>query len=74
MVNIEKRFDIVVAIMTMSAFRSAPRKGKLNQVKRICGYLSAIQIHTEEPDYSDIPRTELLEVPVSSSSFPLNRD
>ncbi len=58
------RFDIAVAIMTMSAFRSAPRKGHLDRVKRICGYLSkmrhsAIWIHTaEEPDYSDIPRTE----------------
>jgi hypothetical protein len=56
------RFDIVVAIMTMSAFRSAPRKGHLDRVKRIHGYLSkmrhsAIQIHTEKPDYSDIPRT-----------------
>jgi hypothetical protein len=57
------RFDIAVAIMTVSAFRSAPRKGHLDRVKRVCGYLSkmrhsAIQIHTEEPDYSDIPRTE----------------
>jgi hypothetical protein len=57
------RFNIAVAIMTMSAFRSAPRKGHLDQVKRICGYLSkmrhsAIRIRTEEPDYSDIPRTE----------------
>jgi hypothetical protein len=57
------RFDIAVAIMTMSAFRSAPRKGHLDRVKRICGYLSkmrhsAIRICTEEPDYSDIPRTE----------------
>jgi hypothetical protein len=57
------RFDIAVAIMTMSAFRSAPRKGHLDRVKQICGYLSkmrhsAIRICTEEPDYSDIPRTE----------------
>jgi hypothetical protein len=33
------RFDIAVAIMTMSAFRSAPRKGYLDRVKQICGYL-----------------------------------
>jgi hypothetical protein len=57
------RFNIAVAIMTMSAFRSAPRKGHLDRVKQICGYLSkmrhsAIRICTEEPDYSDIPRTE----------------
>jgi hypothetical protein len=47
----------------MSAFKSAPRKGHLDRVKPICGYLSkmrhsAIRIRTEGPDYSDIPRTE----------------
>jgi hypothetical protein len=47
----------------MSAFRAAPRKGHLDRVKRMCGYLSkmrhsAIQICIEEPDYSAIPRTE----------------
>jgi hypothetical protein len=57
------RFDIAVAIMTMSAFRAAPRLGHLDRVKRICGYLSkmrhsVIRIRTEEPDYSDVPRTE----------------
>jgi hypothetical protein len=57
------RFDIAVAIMTMSAFRSAPREGHLDRVKRICGYLSkmrhsAIRIRTEEPDYSGIPKME----------------
>ena len=57
------RFDIAVAIMTMSSFRSAPRVGHLDRLKRICGYLSkmrhsVIRIRTEEPDYSDIPTTE----------------
>jgi hypothetical protein len=57
------RFDIATAIMTMSAFRSAPRIGHLDRVKRICGYLSKmrhsiIRIRTEEPDYSDIPNPE----------------
>jgi hypothetical protein len=57
------RFDISVAIMTMSSFRPAPREGHLDRVKRICGCLSkmkhsVIRIRTEEPDYSDIPRTE----------------
>ena len=46
--------------MTMSRFRAAPRRGHLERVKRICGYLSKmrhgiIRIRTEEPDYSDIP-------------------
>jgi hypothetical protein len=57
------RFDVTVAIMTMSAFRSAPRVGHLDRVKRICGYLSkmkhsVIRIRTEEPDYSNVPRNE----------------
>ena len=33
------RFDIACAVMTMSRFRIAPRKGHLERVKRICGYL-----------------------------------
>jgi hypothetical protein len=54
------RFDIQTAVMTMSSFRSAPRRGHLDRTKRICGYLakmkhSAIRIRTEEPDYSDVP-------------------
>jgi hypothetical protein len=36
-------FDIVVAIMTILASRSAPRKGHLNQVRQICGYLSKMR-------------------------------
>jgi hypothetical protein len=59
-----ERFNVgVIIMMMMSAFRSAPRKGNLDQVKRIYGYLSkmrysAIQICTEESDSSDIPRME----------------
>jgi Reverse transcriptase (RNA-dependent DNA polymerase) len=54
------RFDIQTAVMTLSGFRAAPRKGHLDRAKRIYGYLSkmrhaAIRIRTEEPDYSDIP-------------------
>ena len=57
------RFDIHTAVMTMSGFRVAPRRGHLDRAKRICGYLSkmkhgAIRIRTEEPDYSDIPNFE----------------
>ena len=33
------RIDINTAVMTMSAFRSAPRTGHLDRVKRIYGYL-----------------------------------
>jgi hypothetical protein len=54
------RFDISTAVMTISGFRIAPRKGHLERLKRINGYLSkmrhaSIRIRTEEPDYSDIP-------------------
>ena len=54
------RFDVITAVMTMSGFRVAPRKGHLDRLKRIYGYLSkmrhaSIRIRTEEPDYSDIP-------------------
>ncbi len=57
------RFDIAVAVMTMSSFRSAPREGHLERLKTICGYLSkmrhgTIRIRTELPDYSEIPREE----------------
>jgi hypothetical protein len=53
------RFDVHTAVMTLSGFRVAPRRGHLERVRRIYGYLSkmrhaAIRIRTEEPDYSDI--------------------
>jgi hypothetical protein len=54
------RFDICTAVMTMSRFRAAPRRGHMERVKRIHGYLrkmkeGVIRIRTELPDYSDIP-------------------
>jgi len=57
------RFDIMTAVMTMSSFRAAPRKGHLDRVKRIFGYVSkmrnaAIRFRTEEPDLSDVPVME----------------
>ena len=33
------RFDIAVSVMTMGRFRAAPRKGHLQRLFRICGYL-----------------------------------
>jgi hypothetical protein len=47
------RFDIAIAIMTMSAFRTAPRKGHLDGVKRICGYLSKMRIQPFESALKD---------------------
>ena len=54
------RLDITTAVMTMSGFRAAPRKGHLERVKRIYAYLSqfrdgAIRVRTELPDFSDVP-------------------
>ena len=54
------RFDVHTAVMTMSSFRIAPRRGHLDRVKRIIGYLSkmrhaVIRVRTDEPDYSDLP-------------------
>ena len=56
------RFDIATAVMTMSGFRVAPRKGHLERLQRICGYLCKmkhgyIRVRTGEPDYSDTNRT-----------------
>ena len=54
------RFDISVAIMSLSSYRVAPRVGHLDRLKRIVGYLTKmkhgyIRIRTDEPDYSMIP-------------------
>jgi len=53
------RLDITTAVMTMSSFRSLPRKGHLERAKRIVSYLyrfkySKIRFRTHEPDFSDI--------------------
>jgi hypothetical protein len=57
------RFDIHTATMTMSRFRVAPRKGHLERLKRMYGYLrkfqsAAIRVRTEEPDFSALPDQE----------------
>jgi hypothetical protein len=57
------RFDINTAVMTMSTFRSAPRKGHMERVQRIFGYLykmkhAIIRVRTGEPDYSALPDME----------------
>jgi len=54
------RFDISVAVATLSSFRAIPRRGHLDRARRIVGYLSkmkhgAIRIRTLEPDYSSLP-------------------
>ena len=54
------RFDIQTAVMSMSSFRAAPRRGHLDRLKRIYGYLAkmkhaTIRIRTDEPDLSSVP-------------------
>jgi hypothetical protein len=53
------RFDIACAVMTLSAFRSAPRRGHLAQAQRICKYLCrtknfCTRFRTAEPDLSHL--------------------
>ena len=57
------RIDITTAVMTLSRFRSMPRKGHLARAKRVVAYLrkmsdACIRIRTHEPDYSSVPVTE----------------
>jgi hypothetical protein len=57
------RFDIAVAVATMSSFNAAPREGHLEHLKRIVGYLSGmkdacIRIRTHKPDFSSLPKLE----------------
>ena len=56
-------FDIQTSIMTLSSFRAAPRKGHLERVKRVYGYIAkmkhvVIRIRTGEPDFSGLPKLE----------------
>ena len=57
------RFDIAVHVMSLSRFRAQPRKGHLDRVKRIVGYLlflpdGAIRFRTGEPDFSSLKDQE----------------
>ena len=57
------RFDINTAVMTLGSFRAAPRKGHLDRVKRVIGYVSkfrhaTIRFRTGEPDYSNLPDSQ----------------
>jgi len=53
------RIDIATAVMTMSSFNVAPRKGHLERIQRIYAYLrnfknSALRIRVYEPDLSSL--------------------
>lgn len=54
------RLDITTAVMTLSSFRVAPRKGHLERAKRVYCYLckfshSVLEFKTGIPDYSEYP-------------------
>jgi hypothetical protein len=54
------RFDIFPATVTMSRFRVAPRKGHLERLKQVYGYVldskdGSIRVRTDEPDLSNFP-------------------
>ena len=57
------RFDVQTAVMSLSSFRAAPKRGHLDRIKRIYGYLAkmknaVIRIRTDEPDLSALPKLE----------------
>jgi hypothetical protein len=54
------RFDVQTAVMTLSSFRANPRRGHLDRVKCVFGYIekfksATIRIRTDVPDLSALP-------------------
>jgi hypothetical protein len=54
------RLDITTAVMSLSSFHAAPRKGHLEYAQRVIGYLvktreAVIRVRTDMPDLSGIP-------------------
>ena len=54
------RFDIHAQVATMSRFRTAPRQGHMDRLKRIYSYAIstkdyAIRFRTDQPDFSFLP-------------------
>ena len=54
------RFDIHAQVTTMSSFRSAPRKGHLERLQRVYGYVlktkhCSTRYRTKEPDFGYLP-------------------
>ena len=57
------RLDIACAVMSMSSFHVAPRRGHLEWLKQICRYLSKmadfkIRFRTHQPDFSSLKTVE----------------
>ena len=82
-----RRFDIACAVMTMSAFRSAPHRGYLAQAQCICKCLCktknfCIRFRTAEPDHSHLTQPKqdwfqihgkVRELPPSDAPAPLGQ-
>ena len=54
------RLDVQVAVMSLSSFRAAPRRGHLDRAKRVVGYIAkfkegCIRIRTGIPNFSEYP-------------------
>ena len=54
------RWDINIAVMTLSSFRAQPRQGHLDRAKQVYTFLRnfkhfQIRFRTDEPDFSSVP-------------------
>ena len=59
------RFDIAVHVMTLSSFRAMPRKGHLEKVKKVYGYIvkfkdATIRYKTDMPSTDDMDFVEYM--------------
>ena len=57
------RFDVAIAVNTLSSYRVAPRIGHMDRMKRLYGYVKhfqdgAIRVRTGIPDYSELKGEE----------------
>ena len=53
------RWDVQTAVMSLSSFRSKPRKGHMLRARRVCAYINRfkhykIRFRVDEPDLSDL--------------------
>jgi hypothetical protein len=57
------RFDILSGVVTLSRYRTNPRRGHVDRCRGIYGYLAdfphgGIRFRTEEPDFTNLPNQE----------------
>ncbi len=75
------RFDVAHSVMSLGRFRHAPRKGHLDRVKRICGYLSKLKqaairfrvgIPNHEKDFPHHVKYDWMETVYGNPSEPID--